>query len=375
MRTRDVPRLLQSLSRQRSMQRSCGPVNGPPAGATRHSTRGRFIICHRFPPSCARRSPRPSPSEQAPWSRRAPWQMGSCPRQNHVCAAAARPMQARHHQMDWTLVWTPQRAAAGRAAAGRAGHHQRGFVWTPRASSYAAQGPQPAQRLQRGWRLRPVRCSRPIGRGRDAAPCRPRPRRPRRRRHQQQRQAHNWTRDGTAHPLGRGHPHCLADRACTLACIPCTTCYTVPSTKATQNATQVVALSTLAGPQGPSRSCYVLRVRVFDDHWRPLATTGDQWFGCSVRALIRFRGHYDTSGAPDSPPQDQGRVWMPSEKALEAYDRLRIWSMPPKGEHRWRKSSVRAHTCKSLRHARSTRFASAGPRSNLDTFCADFRGM
>ena len=72
-----------------------------------------------------------------------------------------------------------------------------------------------------------------------------------------------------------------SNRACTLARIPCTT---VPSTKATQNATQVVALSTLAGPPGPSRSCYVLRVRVFDDHWRPLATTGDQWRGCSVRA-------------------------------------------------------------------------------------------
>ena len=128
----------------------------PPAGATRHSTHGRFI-CHRFPPSCARRSPRPSPFEQAPWSRQAPWQMGSCPRSNHVCAAAARPRQARHHQMDWTLVWTPQRAAAaGRAAAGRAGHHQRGFVWTPRASSYAAPGPQPAPRLQKGWRPQPA---------------------------------------------------------------------------------------------------------------------------------------------------------------------------------------------------------------------------
>jgi hypothetical protein len=29
----------------------------------------------------------------------------------------------------------------------------------------------------------------------------------------------------------------------------------------------------------------------------------------------------------------------------------------------------------ALRHARSTRFASAGPRSSLDTFCASFRGM
>ena len=60
-----------------------------------------------------------------------------------------------------------------------------------------------------------------------------------------------------------------SDRACTLARIPCST--TVPSTKATQNATQVVALSALAGPPGPSRSCYVLRVRVFDllrTEWR-----------------------------------------------------------------------------------------------------------
>jgi len=61
----------------------------------------------------------------------------------------------------------------------------------------------------------------------------------------------------------------------------------LPSTKATQNATQVVALSTLAGLPGRSRSCYVLRVQVFDDHWRPLATTGDQWCGCSVRARLR----------------------------------------------------------------------------------------
>ena len=191
------------------------------------------------------------------------------------------------------------------------------------------------------------------------ARTRPRPRRPRTR----QRCVRPCSA-GVGAPSGSRRAHPPRPRRARLRLAPATT----------QNATQVVALSTLAGPQGPSRICYVLRVRVFDDHWRPLSTTGDQWRGCSVRALIRFRGHYDTSGAPDSPPQYQGRVWMPSEKALEAYDRLRIWSMPPKGEHRWRRSSVRAHTCKSLRHARSTQFASAGPRSNLDTFCAGFRG-
>jgi hypothetical protein len=109
-----------------------------------------------------------------------------------------------------------------------------------------------------------------------------------------------------------------SDRACTLARIPCST--TVPSTKATQNATQVVALSTLAGPPGPSRSCYVLRVRVFDDHWRPLATTGDQWRGCSVRAHT-----------------------LPGTT--------------------------------TLRHFWSTRFAYAGPRSSVDAFCEGFGGV
>ena len=61
------------------------------------------------------------------------------------------------------------------------------------------------------------------------------------------------------------------------------------------------------------------------DHWRPLAQV------LGTRSYTS--GHYDTSGAPDSPPQDQGQAWMPSKKALGAFDRLRIWSMPPKCKH------------------------------------------
>jgi hypothetical protein len=79
-------------------------------------------------------------------------------------------------------------------------------------------------------------------------------------------------------------------------------------------------------------SCACGSLMTTGDHWRPLATSG-----AGARYALM---HYGTSGAPDSPPQDQGRAWMPSEKALGAYDRLGIWSMPPKGEHRWRRSSV-----------------------------------
>jgi len=67
------------------------------------------------------------------------------------------------------------------------------------------------------------------------------------------------------------------------------------------------------------------------DHWRPLARV--------LRTRSYASGHYDTSGAPDSPPQDQGKAWMPSMKALGALDRLRIWRKPPKGLPRGPKRS------------------------------------
>jgi hypothetical protein len=122
--------------------------------------------------------------------------------------------------------------------------------------------------------------------------------------------------------------------------IPCTT---VPSTKATQNATQVVALSTLAGPPGPSRSCYVLRVRVFDDQWRPLATTGNQWRGCSVRAHT----------LPGTTTLLEHPIRLRRTKVKRGCLLRRLWGRlivskfgvcPPSASTKWRRSSVRDHT-------------------------------